>query len=58
MEIQDFLYVLVNHHAPNDERGQLCKLNETTDKLKTLTVHVDTRFIWREDWNCILDKSV
>ena len=50
MEIQDLPYVLVNYHAPNDEQGQLCTLNEIIDKLKT--------FIWGGDWNCILDKSL
>ena len=58
MEIQDLPYVLVNYHAPNDEQGQLCTLNEIIDQLKTLTVDVDTRFIWGGDCNCILDKSL
>ena len=56
MEIQDLPYVLVNYHAPNDEQGQLCTLNEIIDKLKT--VDVDTTFIWGGDWNCILDNSL
>ena len=58
MEIQDLPYVLVNYHAPNDEQGQLCTLNEISDKLKTLSVDEDTRSIWGGDWNCILDKSL
>ena len=58
MEIQDLPYVLVNYHAPNDEQGQLCTLNEISDKLKTLSVDEDTRLIWGGDWNCILDKSL
>ena len=59
MEIQDLPYVLlVNYHGPNDEQGQLCTLNEISDKLKTLTVDVNTRLIWRGDWNCILDESL
>ena len=58
MEIQDLPYVLVNYHAPNDEQGQLCTLNEISDKLKTLGVDEDTRLIWGGDWNCILDKSL
>ena len=57
-EIQDLPYVLVNYHAPNDEQGQLCTLNEISDKLKALSVDVDTRLIWGGDWNCILDKSL
>ena len=58
MEIQDLPYVLVNYHAPNDEQGQLCTLNEISDKLKTSSVDEDTRLIWGGDWNCILDKSL
>ena len=58
MEKHDLPYVLVNYHALNDEQGQLCTLNEVSDKLKTLTVDVDTKLIWREDWNCILDTSL
>ena len=58
MEIQDLPYVLVNYHAPNDRQGQLCTLNEISDKLKTLTVDVDTRLIWGGDRSCILDKSL
>ena len=50
--------MLANYHAPNDEKGQLCTLNEISDKLKTLSVDVDTRLIWGGDWNCILDKSL
>ena len=50
--------MLLNYHAPNEEQGQLCTLNEISDKLKTLTVDVDTRLIWGRDWNCILDKSL
>ena len=60
MEKQDLPYVLVNYHAPNDEQGQLCTLIEISDKLKKITVDVDTRLIWGGDWNCILyciDKS-
>ena len=49
MEIQDLPYVLVNYHAPNDEQGQLCTLNEISDKLKTLSVDEDTRLIWGGD---------
>ena len=58
MEIQVLPYVLVNYHAANDEQDQLCTLNKILDKLKTLTVDVDTRFIWGRDWNSILDKSL
>ena len=58
MEIQDLPYVLVNYHEPNDEQGQLCTLNEISDKLKTLTVDADTKLIWGGDWKCILDKSL
>ena len=58
MEIQNLPYVLVNYHAPNDEQGQLRTLNETSDKLKTLSVDEDTRLIWGGDWDCILDKSL
>ena len=57
MEIQDVPHQLVNFHARDDEQGQLCTLNEISDKLKTLTVDADTRLIWGSDWNCILDKS-
>ena len=57
MEIQDLSYVLVISHVPNDELGQLCTLNEIIDKLKTLTVDVDTRLIWGGDWNCMPDRS-
>ena len=58
MEIQDLRYVVVNYLAPNDEQGQLCTLNEIIDKLKTLSVDMDTRFVWGGDWNCIPDKSL
>ena len=58
LEIQDLPYVLVNYHAPNDEQGQLCALNEISDKLKTLSMDVDIRLSWGGDWNCILDKSL
>ena len=58
MEIQNHLYVLVNYHAPNDKQGQLCTLNEVSDKLKTIDCDADTRLIWRGDWNCILNKSL
>ena len=58
MEIQDLPYVLVNYHAPNNEQGQRCTLNEISDKLKTLGVDEDTRLIWGGDWNCILGKSL
>ena len=51
MEIQDPPYVLVNYHALNNEQGQLCTLNEISDKLKTLSVDVDTRLILGGDWN-------
>ena len=32
MEIRDLPYVLVNYRAPNEEQGQLCTLNEISDK--------------------------
>ena len=48
----------IENSSKNNEQGQLCTLNEISDKLKTLSVDEDTRLIWGGDWNCILDKSL
>ena len=58
IEIQEVPYVFINYYAPNDQQSQVTIMKEIVEKLKTIPVDKATSYIWGDDWNCVLNKSL
>ena len=58
IEIQEVPYVFINYYAPNDQQSQVTIMKVIVEKLKTIPVDKATSYIWRGDWNCVLNRSL
>lgn len=57
-EIQGLSTLLINSYAPNDEKGQVCLLENIFQKISEIDYPLETSIIWGGDFNCFFDLDL